>query len=198
VHKFRITALIAFVFAAPVEAQSLLLNGSFESPIVAANSSSLITPTSWQGNEIFVVNGDFSTRYPLPQDGQQYALLGHMSALSQAFTINSPGTRILKWFDSSEFNGPGNQALYSVTVTDSANNTVGTADLDANALALRQWTQRSIPLTLGTGTYTLRFQGNAPMFGEKPLIDNVSLVPETSTASLLCAVGLMLVRRRRG
>jgi hypothetical protein len=194
---FKILAASALL-AAPTHAQDLILNGSFESPTIAANTSSLTTPTSWSGTQVSIISGDYSPGYPLPHDGQQYALLGASSVLSQTFTISSPGTYFLKWFDSTEFNGPAAQALYSVTVADGAANTVASANLDANATALRLWTQRSIELALAPDTYTLRFQGNAPEFGEKPLIDSVSVVvPEPSTMSLTVAALLGFFAQKR-
>jgi hypothetical protein len=199
VNKFSITVLAAFVFVAPAHAQNLLLNGSFETPIISANSSLLTPPTSWEGNA-FIVNGDFSTRWPLAQHGQQYAGLGNPSAsLSQAFTVGRAGNYVLRWYDSTEFNGPGNTSPYTVSVTDGSTTTVASVSLDANALALREWTQRSLPLTLAQGDYTVRFQGQVPMNGPPSLLDNVSLVPEPPTFVLLLTMfGLIFMRQMRG
>jgi hypothetical protein len=167
-------------------AQNLVLNGSFEAPAISANSSLQTIPTSWTGNDVFIINGDFSPGYPLPQDGQQYVLLGHNSSLSQSLTIGA-GTYVLSWHDSSEFNGPTAQAPYSVTVTDSMSNTVANQNFDSNATALRVWAQRSMTLVLGADTYTLHFQGHAPAFGEKPLLDNVSLTSQLTNQPPDCA-----------
>jgi len=195
-NKMIITTLAASVFVGlPAHAQNQILNGSFESPSIPANTVSVSTPASWLGNS-FIVNGDYSPGYPLPQVGQQYVGLGNSSFVSQAFTIGSPGTYVLSWYDSTEYNFP-NFSPYSVTVTDSLANTVASANLDADAHALRLWTQRSIAMTLAPDTYTLRFQGNVAMFGESSLIDNVSLVPEPTTLSLLFVAGLMLIGQRR-
>ena len=158
-------------------AQNLILNGSFESPSVPPNVVSSTAPTSWLagGGFVAIIRGDYSPGYPLAQDGQQYATVGNSSSLSQAFTIDSPGTYELSWFDSTEFNGPDQHSPYSVSVTDSMSNIVASADFDANATALRVWAPRSIQFTLVAKTYTLRFDGHAGVFAERSLIDNISL-----------------------
>lgn len=201
-NKLLVTFLTASVFVAlPAHAQNLLLNGSFESPSIPANSVLQTTPDSWLGgNQPTIINGDYSPGIPLPQDGQQYVSLGHYpsepqaGSLSQVFTISSPGTYVLNWYDSTEFNFP-NFSPYSVTVTDSLANTVASANLDADAHTLRLWTQRSIAMTLAPDTYTLRFQGLVAASGEGSLIDNVSLVPEPSTV-LLAVIALLGFRLR--
>lgn len=207
--RIIVTTLAASVlFAVPTHAQNVIVNGSFESPSIAANSVLQTTPASWVGGNLpFIINGDVSPGIPLPQDGQQYAALGHSpsqpqaASLSQAFAIGSPGTYVLNWYDSTEFNFP-NFSPYSVTVTDSVANTVASLNLDADAQVLRLWTKRSLTLTLPADSYTLRFQGLVAASGEGTLIDNVSLfVPEPTTATLLIlgAVGCAFHRScRRG
>lgn len=202
------TMVSTVLFVAQAHAQNVILNGSFELPSIPANSDLETTPVSWLGeNRPLIFNGDLGPEYALPQDGQQYVHLGHFpfepqaASLSQAFTISSPGTYLLNWYDSSFFSGPNGSSPYSVIVSDGAANVVTAANFDANATALRVWTQRSIALALAPDTYTLRFQGLVAASGSGSDIDNVSLsldVPEPSTLLLLglTAAGT-LVRRRR-
>lgn len=90
-------------------AQNLLLNGSFESPFVATNSISSLTPTSWTwggggaGGLIHSGNSGNATIWPLPEDGQQCVDVGNTAGttLSQPFTVTSEGVHVLSWFDSS-------------------------------------------------------------------------------------------------
>ncbi len=194
------------LLAAQTHAQNVILNGSFESPSIPANSILQATPDSWLGDsQPVIVNGDISPGYPLPQDGQQFVSLGHFpglpqaASLSQAFTVISPGNYILSWFDSSEFNGPAASAPYTVIVTDSVAGNVVSENYDSNATTLRAWTPRSIALTLDPDTYTLRFVSNQAPSGESTLIDNVILyVPEPSTLLLVSlAMAGALFRRGR-
>ncbi len=195
-------------FAVPAYAQNLILNESFESPTIAANSTLQTTPDSWLGDsQPVIVNGEISPGYSLPQDGQQFVSLGHFpglpqaASLSQAFTVISSGSYVLNWFDSSEFNGPANSAPYTVIVTDSVAGNVVSENYDSNATTLRVWTQRSISLALTPDTYTLHFISNQAPSGEGTLIDNVSVsldIPEPSTLLLLglAMAGALVLRQR--
>jgi len=181
--KTAISAIAAcafFHFAA--HADNLILNGSFEEPPLAAGTAWQVAPTSWvrSGSLAYIIHGDYSTLYPLAQEGDQYAGLGNSSSLSQTFEVGTAGTYMLTWFDSSEYNGPNNSSPYSVAVIDSAGAAVSSANFDANAGSLRAWVKRSIPLTLTSGKYTLRFEGHVAVSGEGSLIDNVS-IPGTKT-----------------
>lgn len=193
-HKTTIVLLAVCAMAGyGANAQNLLLNGSFESPSVPTNIISATIPTSWSGSGplLGMIHGAYGTLYPpLPQDGQQYVALGNSSSLSQVFTISSPGNFTLSWFDSSEFNGPGQFSPYQVIVTNSIGNTVMNASFDANASGFGVWTPHSIGLALAADTYTLSFYGNAGFFAERSLLDNVSLVPEPSSISVVLAAGL--------
>ena len=195
IPTFTATSLIALALIGfSAKAQNLILNGSFESPFVPVNTQSPTPPTSWLASGAYesIINGDYSSLYPLPQHGQQYATVGNSSSLSQAFTIGSPGIYVLTWFDSTEFNGPGQFSPYSVAVTGSVGNTVASANFEANALGLRLWAPRSIQFALVPDTYTLRFDGHAGVFAERSLIDNVSIVPEPSSLALVLVAGLMI------
>lgn len=178
-----------------LDAQAQLLNGGFESPDVTANSVAITTPTSWTGSGASIIDGNISPGYPLPHGGSQYLALGNAgnggTSLSQTFGVGSPGVYPLTWFDSSEFNGLGASSPYTVSVRDGLSNIVASANFDANALVLRAWTQRSMTLSLASGTtYTLRFQSNQSPGGEATLIDDASIVivPEPTAFLLACIV----------
>jgi hypothetical protein len=193
---------ICAVVGLSASGQGYVLNGSFESPTVPTNTLSPTPATSWQmsGLHAWTIHGLYGTAsslYPLPEDGQQYAAVGNASTLSQAFTVGNPGTFALSWFDSTEYNGAGQFSPYSVIVFASGGSTVASANFDANASGLRVWTPRSFGFTLAPGSYTLTFQGNAGVFAELSLIDNVSLVPEPSTLCLVFAAGVMLIGYRK-
>ena len=165
------------------QAQSLILNGGFESPKVPLNTFSTTVPDSWissgyGGGYIGIINGEYGAGNPLPHSGQQYAHVGYSSSLSQVFTVSNSGKYVLRWFDSTEFNGPDQTSFYSMTVLDSGANAIVTKDLDANASGLRLWAQHSIELTLAPGAYTLRIDGHAGFFGEQTLLDDISIEPQ--------------------
>src|SRR5262245_35104545 len=181
VKAIILASLIVSAFhGCSTQAQNLILNGAFESPTVPANTSSQTIPDSWLGGGfgdgyIGIINGDYSPGYPLPHGGQQYGHLGFSSSLSQEFTVSRSGKYVLRWFDSTEFNGPDQTSPYTLTILDSGTNTVATENFDANTSALRLWTQRSIVVNLAPGTYTLLFEGHAGFFAEQSLLDDITL-----------------------
>ena len=80
--KNRITTLaMCGVMGFSAHAQNLLLNGSFESPSIPANTIQSATPTSWFWGSaaavLFSGDGGRAGVFPLPQDGQQYADIGN-------------------------------------------------------------------------------------------------------------------------
>lgn len=193
-NKTTITTLVVSAlvgFAA--HAQNLILNGSFESPAISANSHSQITPTSWQWTnnspigEIF--NGS-SGPFPLPEDGQQYVGLGVWGngthdALTQAFTVLNPGNYALNWFDLGQ---PGNPTVpYSVAVLANAAQVVASTNLDAHH-DTPVWVSRSMQLTLSSGTYTLMFRSETFPSGPDAIIDNVLLQPVSDNSDLLASI----------
>src|SRR5947209_14521946 len=126
-NKIRITSLAvcgAMGFAA--HAQNLLLNGSFESPSIPANSFQRATPTSWiwSGPPALIHNGNSGDPFvwPLPEEGQQFGDIGNESffALSQPFTITNEGFYVLNWFDSAGHAGVLTSSPYSVVVLSGA------------------------------------------------------------------------------
>jgi hypothetical protein len=162
------------------KADNLLLNGSFELPLIQSNVVSTTVPASWIGSNVFIVNGDYSALYPRPKDGRQYAGLAHASALLQSVTINLSGTYILSWFDSSEYNGPGLLSPYTVIVSNCVGGVISSTDFDANPTAFRLWTPHQISMVLVPGTYTICFAGRTEIFAETSQIDNVALLVDNT------------------
>ena len=164
-------------------AQNLILNGSFESPTIPANSYQPVTPTSWfsSGTPLaFLHNGNSGdpSVWPLPEDGQQFANVANTAleySLSQPFTIASGGTYLLQWFDSSGHSGGATTSPYSVAVLTGAVQMVWTTNLDAYHATFGAWASRSVHLSLALGTYTVRFQSGGVTLGLDSLIDNVTL-----------------------
>lgn len=184
--KKLVTIAGAFVLCGIIgfsaHAQNLLLNGSFESPAIPANTISLATPTSWQGGHR-LLNGNYGgSEYPGPQDGQQYAAIGSGAALSQAFTIATAGTYELSWFDNA--GDHPDASPYSVTISSGAGVVASTS---LNASHFPNWVSHSMQLNLSPGSYTLVFQSTGPAFGLATLIDNVSLPGHASDIKMVDA-----------
>jgi hypothetical protein len=169
------------------QAQDLILNGSFELPVVSANTFQSATPTfwSWGGGTSGVMfhgsvpsgYGGFAAYWPPPENEQQFVDIGPNSygPLSQTFTVTNQGTYELNWFDSAGQSGGLKTAPYSVTIVTGAMQTVASNSFDAYN-ATSDWVERSILLTLSPGTYTLKFVGLNAYGGLNALIDNVTLV----------------------
>jgi hypothetical protein len=181
--KTTISILAACIVAEfSVQAQNLIINGSFESPPIPTNSVQNTTPTGWTGNinGYAIFNGAQHAR-PLPLDGQQYLSVANSpdDIISQTFTTATPGTYVLSWFDAAEAN-PGDISPYVVSVLDASLQTVASTNLDAWHPGV--WVAHSMQVTLGSGTNTLQLRGNRPggHFGTASMFDSVSLVPDNS------------------
>ncbi len=159
-----------------MNAQNLLLNGSFESPTVPSNIKAAVTPTSWTSVIPIMVNGGLSgSSWPGPQDGAQYYGLGSGSSLAQAFTNIDAGTYVLSWFDSAEQNPPPTVAPYSVTVSSAGAGVVASMTLNAWH-ATQSWVPHSMQLSLSPGTYNLEFDDLGTPGVTASLIDDVTLI----------------------
>ena len=93
---------------------SLILNGSFESPQNPPKTLWPTTPTFWKKSRTGILNGTRPS-WPAAKEGKQYIILGQNSQLSQTIQVVRPGIYQLKWFDSSEFHGPTLEAYYIVS-----------------------------------------------------------------------------------
>jgi hypothetical protein len=182
------TILICAVIGISAHAQNLLLNGSFESPSIAPNTyNGYSIPTYWQTGPdgVGMVNGvsSYGGVWPLPEDGEQYAVLGNPGigdSLSQVFTITDQGYYVLSWFGSAPIYDDGaTNSPYSLTVSN-ASQVVVTSNFDDynNPPA---WVSNSMQMMLSSGQYTLTFQCEAAARLENTLLDNVSLLATGQT-----------------
>ena len=171
------TMALCAVVCFSANAQNLLLNGSFESPGIPANTIAIATPDAWQGSaSTRIISGNYgSPEFPGPEDGHQYVALGNdgiLGSASQAFVITTPGIYALRWFDNAG-NHP-DTSPYSVVVI-GPGGVVASVTNNASHFALG-WLPQSMQLNLSPGTYTVRFRSELPSpYGLSALIDNVSL-----------------------
>ncbi len=192
-NKTKIVTLAAcVVFGFSAHAQNLLLNGSFESPVIPSDSQQVMTPTSWTvGVDAHILNGNYGA-FPYPQEEQQSVALANSPAftLSQQFNVTSQMEYVLRWFDSTAHEPETVPTPYSVAVLTDTLQTVATMILDA--FHPEDWRERSLNMTLSPGTYTLRFTpfGNGPG-GYATVLDNVSLeASDTEPPSITCPADL--------
>ncbi|HLP84739.1 MAG TPA: hypothetical protein VK157_10355 [Phycisphaerales bacterium] len=158
----------------------LLVNGSFEFPVVPANTALPIAPDnwSWQSAVGFVFRGSPAPIWPLAQSGQQYADIGNDTQyrLRQNFTVPHRARMSFTWYDSA---ASGFVSAYDVFIYNNATeeypfyydfgfvNSSTWKFVDANG---------GQPFLLEAGSYRVEFVGNAiPNDYADTLIDNVSL-----------------------
>jgi hypothetical protein len=179
-QNMKTTKLLAGALALNVwthaPAQNLIVNGDFESPLIAPNTAQHDTPDSWTWESAvgFIFNGSYGVIWPLPPSGLQFLDLGNEPtyALSQSVTFASGGQYRLEWLDNTA-SWVGYNSPYSVSLLANSLQPVFQANFDA---AHRfTWRTNSFLLNLPPGTYTLRFQALGFFNGLDTLIDNVSL-----------------------
>ena len=174
-----ITVVTCAVIGISAQAQNLLVNGSFESPVISVISST--PPTGWVfGNSCVLFNGSYSG-FPLPTNGNQYVDFGINSSFSVArtFTVTNSGDYALTWVDNAHnqfgpatpyavqiLSTPGNSSVFSVTLSPS----------------LDVWVSRSNSVTLVAGQYIISF--TPTQSGADRLLDNVSLVANEGEKAL--------------
>jgi hypothetical protein len=179
----------------PAAYASFISNGSFEADSVPAGGYSSITPQGWTkaGSVIPLVYHWLNPGgWPMPAAGNQYVDIGNIPSanapISQSFTVGTAGAYNLTWFDNT-FIGYGSS--YAVFVLDSSSGTIATSTFSFSGTT--SWNARLLSMTLGSGSYTLKFapSGNPNV---DTLLDNVSLdavaVPEPTT--MIAGVLLLL------
>lgn len=208
---FKIAALAALATAGAANAATeLVVNGSFESNVIASPYAQLSAVTGWTssvgGNTAFEIQkgatqGGLGGFNPVAADGTQYLELNteSLSSLSQSIATTAGGTYALSFAYSGRPDTPGGaSSLMNVywgstllTPTALVGNTGGV------------WQSYSQNLTaLGSST-VLRFESigpvSAPTYGS--YLDNVSVmaaVPEPETyAMMLLGLGLLGFMARR-
>ena len=204
--------LILAVVSSTASAANLIVNGSFEIPVTTTPNTLQSFPTipGWtpagSATSIYVINGDIGV-FDWPssgQLGQQFADIGNASSTGIQQTISVPSgffNPTLTWYDATLGITPGSViefSSYSVTVADSLSGMVATSTYATNSDA---WAVKSLalPSFLAPGNYTLTFEPSSGVGQKDTLIDNVVLVPEPSsiTLLLLAALPLLTCRSRR-
>jgi len=177
----------------PAAHASLIIDGSFESPVVPVGGSGSVStpwtfPNPFAGGGIMVhppVPGPQGPLYPsVAQHGQQYEDLNSGGVIAQAFSVGAgaAGAYQLTWYDNALIRDPLDQRYntrYNVYVMAGPIPTV--AQIVANYVQpivasavfnnfhgdATQWNARSLSMTLATGDYFLLFS-NANSGGTKP------------------------------
>ncbi len=187
----RILAALAIVaLLATNSAASAILNGSFETPDIPADSyqCGYVTPTSWSWSSsigcIFdgtVFNPIEGSNWPSPLDGEQFVDIGNVSTspLSQDFAVSDGGTYQLAWHDNAHSNGL--TSPYSVSILDDLQQEIAHGHFDAAHGGA--WQNRTLLVSLAPGNYTLVFTANGQSGGYDTLIDRVIL---TGLGSFIC------------
>jgi hypothetical protein len=188
---------------APASASNIIVNGSFEQPILPPNSFT-IQPTipGWynrlnQGIE--VQSNSVLGPGNVAQDGTQYAELNpnNPTALDQDVPTTTGAYQLSFWYSSR----PGTGAdTFSVSF---GGNLIAT--ITAPPVSTVTWTNFTTLVYANSSTSTLEFLGITPSGSEGTLVDNASLqpVPEPSSFALFGSViglglgGLLWSRRRR-
>ncbi len=155
-----------------------LINGSFESPVIANNSLQRIVPTGWTvgGTSIgFLFRGinPFPWPAPAPAAGSQFFDMGNASPpISQTFTAAESLRFTLTWSDAAAIGSVSSP--YRVRIYDPAGQVVREASFNAGNNGI--WTPRSLLFRADPGVYRLEFQPTGVFGGFDTLLDNVSLV----------------------
>lgn len=175
---------------------ALIINGSFESPVVPAGLSSG-RPDGWSGTGSFgnglvhgpgVVQG--SWQYPDPFEGDQFVDIG-TGSLVAPFTVTTAGDYVLKWYDNSLITGWNGG--YGVEIRDSALATVVSTAYSYSYLTQSPpWRELTLELpALDVGSYTLSFgPGTTYTFLDNVSLAPMAVVPEPDGRSLAALFGL--------
>ena len=186
----------------------ILLNGSFESPAYPPNTYQFFatpSPWTWDFRVGHIVNGNGgggpTFPLPLPQDGQQYLLLGDTDqwSISQNIAVPDAGYYRLSWYDNAYTCCGPHSSLYIVRVYDGSHQTVASLSLDASHGGV--WANNALDLNLAAGSYSVQFQAQGTIGGDF-LLDNVALTPVPEPASiglmaLAAGVAVSLWRKNR-
>ena len=153
-----------------------LVNGSFESPVIADNSFQRLIPTGWTGGPGsigFIFRGINPFPWPAPAAGSQFFDMGNASPpISQAFTVAEPLRFSLTWSDAAARGSV--TSPYRVRIYDQNGLVLEEESFDAGNNGV--WTARSMLFRLEPGVYRLEFQPTGVFGGFDTLLDNISLV----------------------
>jgi hypothetical protein len=194
-----------------------IANGSFESPTIATNSWLVLAAddpsiTGWTyeaplSGASLLINGHGNGSVTIlgPQDGNQFIEMaggntGHGPVyIEQTVTGLSVGTQYNVIGHYGWDHRPGAEhGRFKVTL-------VGTGDLLPLTVANNDqaWTQFDLPFTATATSHTIRFTSLGTNFGQQVALDNISVTPEPSLASVLAISGVIfgtgrVLRRRIG
>jgi hypothetical protein len=168
------------LLAAALPARADLMNGSFESPVLASNTfcingSTCPTIDGWTGG-FYVINGSpgpITPMTPLP-DGVQFAMIQATGTLDQTVNIGVADSYQLSWADAGRavYIGASGNESYDVLFD---GNLLGSFSTTSNSA----WTTHSVTFSSGTGNFTLEIAGKTPFsVGDNSvLLDNFVLAP---------------------
>jgi len=183
-RKFHLVLLVAACFiclSAVTASANLVLNGSFELPVLTQNTQINAVPDSW--NTTGPASWIFS--YPgLAQSGTQYYDLGNSSAynLSQSIMVTTAGTYTLGWFS---------KQISSTTAPFTVSFEGDSVNASQTFTPINSWRADSLgDLSLVAGTYTLTFTSGYAGGYDTVFIDNVTLT-STSPVPIPAAVWLL-------
>lgn len=172
------------------DASNLLMNSSFEEPLLSPNTSSVVVPALWTATSPpSLHNGVPGAGFPSPQDGQQSIAMGvegngSPNAITQGFAVSNASLFRLSWYDNTLEASDGTSP-YTVLVNDASNQEVASATYDAFNGTLG-WENQVLDLQLGIGNYSVTFRPDTPSGALVTFVDNVSLsaIPEPTSMVL--------------
>jgi hypothetical protein len=161
---------------------NILINGSFEDPVLPANTGAYIVPTGWMwapglASAPALAGGMFtagSAQYGPAEDGRQWLGIGSAGdgSLSQLVTVTTAGNYQLTWYAT-----VGNEGQSSGTSPYEVSLGTNGGQFDAGTSLGGTWEPQSHLLSnLAAGQYTLTFTPETPQGGFATIIDNVSLM----------------------
>jgi hypothetical protein len=159
--------------------QELLVNGSFESPVIANNTAQQIAPTgwTWETDFWFVFRGSPAPIWPVAHTGEQYADIGNFFVyrLKQGFTLTHPSRVWVTWYDNV---AAGFSTSYDVAIFREPEDVI-VYYYDFGFSSGGGWQQDSIsggtPVVLPAGSYSLVFLADSLSGNGDTLIDTVSI-----------------------
>jgi hypothetical protein len=151
---------------------SLIANGTFETPVASTNSKSITSITNWTvtGNAWTLNNYSTDLKIPIPYpSGNQCIALETTAKISQTFTATASTSNFLSFYACSSLND-GSMNSLKVTI----NNSTLICDISNFAFRSGGWTKLIYSgITTISGENILAIQGGSTIAGYISAIDNV-------------------------
>jgi len=151
---------------------SLIANGTFETPVASTNSKSITPITNWTvtGNAWTLNNYSTDLKIPIPYpSGNQCIALETTARISQTFTATASSSNFLSFYACSSLND-GSMNSLKVTI----NNSTLICDISNFAFRSGGWTKQIYSgITTISGENILTIQGGSTIAGYISAIDNV-------------------------